>query len=227
MAADNALIRNLGRIPWSLVSFGVAAYFGWQYYDLTQSENSPLTVKKAEIESGRTEVEALQVRLSEVEKFKKSLDARRSSLESAKAMLEERKAAVPEELDPVEFTRMVSRKAEDVGLRVVSLQPGERERKEYYQEHPFQLEFTGVYIQVYRFLQDLAAVPMIVRVEEFSMKPIGTDSARYVPLRGTMKLAAFSYLKSEVDALAPAGAGSGSAGPSPSSAPAPGQGGGE
>jgi Tfp pilus assembly protein PilO len=201
MANDNALVRAVGRIPFGLVTFGIALYFGWQFYDLTQSAESPLATKRAEIDATKQEVEGLSQRLQEVEKFARSLNERRQRLAAIKGELEARKEAVPEELDPVDFTRTVTRMAEDVGLRVSSMQPEGRVRGEYYVAHPFALEFSGVYIQVFQLFQQLAALPMIVRIDSFSLKPEGSLASRFVPLRGSLRLAAFSYVKSEADAV--------------------------
>ena len=51
MGADSVLMRLLSRIPYGLIAFGIAAYFGYQYWFFNYSDESELLQKRASIEA--------------------------------------------------------------------------------------------------------------------------------------------------------------------------------
>jgi Tfp pilus assembly protein PilO len=106
-----------------------------------------------------------------------------------------------ENLDLPEFMKTVLTEARRVGLFVVSLRPAGSTEKEYYGEHVFDFAFRGVFVQMMLFLDHMANVQKIVRVDNFNIRPRGSTSGRYVEIDGTVQLKAYRYIASKADSL--------------------------
>jgi Tfp pilus assembly protein PilO len=115
--------------------------------------------------------------------------------------LEQMKARLSDQLDVPAFIKLVSNEAARVGLRVVGIKPGEPKphSESFYTEHPFDLEFRSVYPQLLIYLNRLATMETIVRVDKFSVGSAGSPTAQFVELSGKIELKTYKYLLSTAD----------------------------
>lgn len=224
-----ALLGPLSRVPWSLIGFAILMLFGWQYYDFMNNETSELNQEKARVVGIREEISKKNQKLKDVETFKQTVVERRRKIDELRAELESKKLAVSESVDAAEFMGVLNAQARRVGLEVMRLEPGQSTSKELYAEHPFRLSFRGVYVQFLVFLERLAKLEKIVRVDRFDVKPSAKAqvSRSLVELEGQMEMKVYRYVSSAADTMpdsvksvgaAPAGS------PAPAASPAGGGG---
>jgi len=198
-----SILGPLGRIPWSLIGFGIVLYFGWQYYDFENNEQSELNQEKARVVSIREDIDRKNKKLKEVEAFKQTVFDRRRKIDEMRAELDAKKLAVSERVDAAEFMGVLNGQARRVGLEVMRLEPGQSATKELYAEHPFKLSFRGVFVQFLVFLERLAKLDKIVRVDRFDVRPSSKAqvSRSLVELEGQLEMKVYRYVNSAADSL--------------------------
>jgi type IV pilus assembly protein PilO len=199
----DAILIPLARLPWTLLAFGIAGWFAYDYYTFFNSADSPLQIEKNQIVELQSEVKAKAAKLQEVEQFRRTLDQRKQQLAEMVAQLNEKKSAVSEKFDAAEFINLVSTEARRVGLDVIRLEPQTTVTKELYAEHPFRLVFRGVYVQFLVFLERISSLQKIVRIDEFDVSPSknAQPGKSLVELEGRMALKVYRYVNSEADAI--------------------------
>jgi Tfp pilus assembly protein PilO len=189
------------RIPISLIMVLWAGWLGYEYWTFTTAPESPLLQKQAEVDSVKKENLALQVKLKQANDFFKSLDVKKTELRKLAQNLEELKGTLSTNVDIPGFTKMLVTEANRVGLHVLGLRPKEIVSREYYQEQPFELTFRGVYVQLLVYLDRLANVQNIVRVDFFDIHPVSSSAARFVELEGTVQVNAYKYIGTKADEI--------------------------
>lgn len=178
-------------------------YFGWQYYDFLNNEQSDLNVEKARVVSIREDIGKKNQKLKDVEAFKQTVVERRRKIDELRAELETKKLAVSETVDAAEFMGVLNANARRVGLEVMRLEPGQSTAKELYAEHPFKLSFRGVFVQFLVFLERLAELKKIVRIDRFAVKPSPKAQVNrsLVELEGQMEMKVYRYVNSAADMM--------------------------
>jgi type IV pilus assembly protein PilO len=192
----------LDKVPIMVVLVLCLMWLGWDYYTFTSDDASPWIMKQREIEGLKTENEKLQTKVKQANEFLKSLESKKAELRKLAEDLDSMKGTVSETLDVPEFMKTTLTEARRVGLIVVKLQPSAAMSKEFYAEQPFDFSFRGVYVQLMAFLDHMANIQKIVRVDNFSVKPVSSSSSRYVELEGTVQIKAYRYLTSKADSIA-------------------------
>jgi Tfp pilus assembly protein PilO len=202
MNAD-ALLLPLARIPWSIVGLLVGLWFGWDYYQFETSSESELNLEKARIGELRQEVTLKTTKLQEVEQFRRTVDQRRAQLSEMTARLNEKRLAVSEKFDAAEFVGVINTEARRVGLEVIKLDPQSSSQNELYAEHPFKLVFRGVFVQFLVFMERIANLQKIVRVDQFDVGPARSarTSQALVELEGNLELKVYRYLSTSADSI--------------------------
>ena len=200
---SEAILGPLSRIPWSLIGFAILLFFGWQYYDFMNNETSALNQEKARVAEIRNEIDRNNQKLKDVESFKQTVVERRRKIDELRAELESKKLAVSESVDAAEFMGVLNAQARRVGLEVMRLEPSQSTAKELYAEHPFKLSFRGVFVQFLVFLERLAKLDKIVRVDRFDVKPSAKAqvSRSLVELEGQMEMKVYRYVNSAADTM--------------------------
>lgn len=193
----------LERIPWSLVAI---AYIGigigfLDLYPFFEGDDSPLKKKQAEVQDLDLELAALRKKVQSGREFVASLEQKKSDLRKLVGELAEMKGSISDETDIPAFITMISTEAKKVGLMVLGIQPQAPKHSEYYDEQPFDLEVRGVYVQLLVLLERLANTQHIVRIENLELKPVGSQTARFVELVGKLQVKTFRYAKGKADEI--------------------------
>lgn len=213
----------LEKVPTTVLLAAYLAFLGFDYYNFTNDPASELNVKKGELQAVQADVAKLRTRVKQANEFLKTLDLKRAELRRLAQDLQDTKASLTETLDVPGFMNQVLTEAQRVGLKIVSIKPGENSRHEYYAQQVFDLNFRGVFIQLVGFLDRLSNLQKIVRADNFAIKPISPAYGKFVELEGTLQLKTYRYIGSKADDLARGSSGEHSA-PVPSGA-APAKGG--
>lgn len=214
---DNARLKEfLNKLPVGLLVGLYVLYLGYEYWSFTNDGASELVSRQAEVSRLEGEVKQLQGKLKQGQEFFRSLDAKKIQLRELAQKLDAAKGTLTNEVDVGAFVKLTTTEAKKVGLTVLGIRPDATEKKEFYEEQKFLMAFRGVYVQLLVFLDRLANLQNIVRADNFSLKPRGSQSAEYVELDGTIELKVYRYLPSKADEIgrgepggsAPAAAGS-------------------
>ena len=81
------------------------------------------------------------------------------------------------------------------GLEFELFKPGKEKPAEFYAELPIQIKVDGTYHDFGRFVSDVAALPRIVTLEDFSIKPIKDKGSGNLVMEATAKT--YRYLDEE------------------------------
>jgi Tfp pilus assembly protein PilO len=197
----------LGKVPWTMVQ---GAFLIYTAYDLINfkgdvpmmpNPQSPLYQKKQEVENAAKENQKLRDKEKEMKEFVKNLSLQKDKIRQLASSLKDMKATLPETLDEAELTKTLYTEAKKVGLVVVGLKPLEETKRDFYAEQVFEFEFRGIFAQSMMFLERLTSLQKIIKSQSLYLKPISSQSDRFVELKGTVKVVAFSYLRSTADDL--------------------------
>lgn len=185
----------------------IAAYFGWDYYSFTTDPSSPLGVRVATREQKKIEIVETEKKVAEAREFYKNLEKKRDELRKLSTELATMKSTLTENNDVPAFMKLVLNEGKRVGLVVTSLSPLPSQKKQYYIEQPFDLNFQGVYVQLIAFLDRLAQAERIVRIDDFLVRPRGNSprTGKFIDLEGTIKVRTYVYLGTTEDDVATSG----------------------
>lgn len=195
------LKERLEKFPITLL---LVLFLGYLAYDYSVFMNDPaslLTAKKTELKGAKEINNKIQERVKQANEYVRNLEAKTAEIRRLAVELEGMKATLTESLDVPGFMKMAITEAKKVGLVVLGLKPTALNKSEYYVEQAFELNFRGVYVQLLVFLDRLSQAQKIVRVDNFSIKPKGGGSSRYVELEGTVQIKTYYYLGSKADEL--------------------------
>ncbi len=207
MTTVEKIAQYTGKVPWTMVQ---GAFLLYTAYDLINfkgdfpvlpNPQSPLYQKKQEVENEARENQRLRDKEREMKEFVKNLSLQKDKIRQLASSLKEMKATLPETLDEAELTKTLYTEAKKVGLVVVGLKPLEETKRDFYSEQVFEFEFRGIFAQAMMFLERLTSLQKIIKSQSLNLKPISSQSDRFVELRGTVKIVAFSYLRSQADEL--------------------------
>lgn len=217
---NEKLKELLQKVPWQALLVVYLLLQGWAYYEFTTSPESPLIQKQGQIVEAKKEITALGAKLKSAQEFFRSLDQKRAEIRALTQALDEMKNALTEELDVPAFVKLVATEAKKLGVNVASIRPTTSKEHEYYIEQAFDLNFSCVYVQLVVFLERIASLEKIVRIDDMLIRRLGSSTAQYVELGGTLQLKAYKYLGSKADDVARAGGSDGKGDPAPGGAPA-------
>lgn len=204
---QDKLKETLDKIPVGLLVACFIGYLGWDYYTFTNASDSPLIIKHSELESVKKENAALTAKVNAANDFFKHLEQKREEVRRLAQQLDDLKTTVPSEVDVPGFMKTVLTEAKRVGINVFSIKPAPITNAEYYEEHPFDLGFRGVYVQLVVFLEHLANLQNIARVDSVDIHPVGNSSSKYVELEGSVQIKTYRYLGTKADNVIKSGAG--------------------
>jgi Tfp pilus assembly protein PilO len=191
----------LDKIPAMLLLAAVLGYLGYGHYEFVSDPSSPLLQKKAQVTAAQAQKTDLQNKIKSAQEFFQTLEKRRVELRALAKELEGIKVTLSETLDIGALIKTVVGEAAKVGLSVSGIKPTDLKESEYYSEQSFALGFHGVYVQLVVFLERIANLDKIIRVDNFEMKVVSSPTAQYVSLDGTLQLKSYRYKASKADDL--------------------------
>ena len=198
---SNVIKDLLEKIPVGLLAFVYLAYIGYQYYDFRSNPSSPYVEKMKVLTDAQELNKKSNLKLKEVQEFIKHLNDKKVELRELSKTLQDVKGSLPEYLDVPKFMKTVVTEAKRVGMTIMSLSPSGSENKEYYTEQNFKMEFRTAFVQYLAFLQRIANVNDIVRIENFEMSSVGNARNKFVEISGKLEIKTYRYLASKADSL--------------------------
>jgi Tfp pilus assembly protein PilO len=178
-----------------------AGYLGYNYYNFTHGPESPLIAKKNEVESINQETEKIKKRLAEVDSFVKALESKKEEIRAIAKKLDESQTTLSDSFDVPSFMQTAVGEARKIGLKISSIRPTGSDKKEYFGEQSFGLNFQGTYSQVLLYFSRMTQLQSIIRVDNFSLRPTSQKPGMMVQLEGTVTLRGFYYVRSKADEI--------------------------
>ena len=200
---SDGLKNLLQKLPVGLLLILYVGYLGFDLYDFTYGTSSPLVQMRQQIEQTKQENVKTGEKLKIAQDFLRTLDLKKGQLRRMAEELDGMKATLTETLDVPSLMKMLVTEAKKIGLTVSSLRPTEASRSQFYAEQGFELNYRGVYVQLLVFLDRISKSQKVVRVEDFSMRPVGSSLSRYVELQGTVQIKAYHYIGGGSSELSP------------------------
>ncbi len=195
------LTEAINRIPFLLLLLGYLGSLGYDYYTFIDDAGSPLGLKKAELVAAKSSNAKVLIKLTELEKFARSLEVKKVELRQMVEEFHQVSGALSDRLDTPLFMKMIITEAKKVGLKVESMKPKGSSEKEFYSETIFSFSYRGVFGQLLVFLQRLASTTEIVRIDEIDLKTSSSSSARFVEIKGDLEIRTYTYLTAKADAM--------------------------
>lgn len=214
------------KLPLTPLLAAWALYLGYDMYGFYHDADSPLLIKQGEVAAAADEVAKLKDKVKTLNDFVQSLEYKKAELRALAQQLEETKAVLVENQDQSDMKKILLTEAKRSGLQVTSIVPltspqGDRKAEEYYTSQRFELKSMGVYFQYVAFLDRIANLQKIIHVQSAVFTSDTPPTSKYVELKSTMNLKAFSYLPTHADEISKASMSGASQNPvSPAGVPA-------
>lgn len=195
-------LREMIRFWAPLIGLVFAAYYAYDYYYVfEQDPGSALAAKKNQITEIKNQNIILDKKVKKLEEFIRQVESKKEEVRSIAQQLAESREVLSDNVQISEFMKMLISEAKRAGLSILSIIPSSKIQQEYYAVVPVEVKFHGVYAQIFTFMNRLANLQRIVRVDRFSMKPVSAASKKYVELEGSLEIKTFAYIGSQADQI--------------------------
>ncbi|MBI3558147.1 MAG: type 4a pilus biogenesis protein PilO [Deltaproteobacteria bacterium] len=191
--------KLLARLPILAVGLLYCCYLAYDHYDWMNSSASELGMKKASVVSAKTEFETMKKKLSSGEDFFKNLDAIRERIKALTLQLDSTKTSLSGDIDIANFVRIITLEVNKLNFQIKGIKPEQEKKLDYYVEVPFIVNLKGAYVQILVFFDRVSKFQQVIRISDFSLKPTGNPSSKFVELDATVKLVSYKYLGSSAD----------------------------
>ena len=181
----------------------IIGYFGFDYYTFFNDPSSPLLQKKEEVSALNQSIEEKRKKREEAKQFFTTLETKKAEVRSLVEQLSQMKQTLSENSDVSLFSKYLFTEAKKIGLTMSSLTPGMPLKQPFYEELPFQISFSGMFVQVVAFLERVSQADRIVRIESISLRPKGGQviGTKFVELEGNALIKTFLYLGTSEDKM--------------------------
>ena len=195
------LQKILARLPILAMGLLYCCYLTYDHYDWMNSAGSDLGLKKAQVISDKTEFDAMKKKLTSGEDFFKNLDAIRERIKALTVQLDSTKTSLSGDIDIANFVRIITLEVNKLNFQIKGIKPEAEKKSDYYIEVPFTVNLKGAYVQILVFFDRVAKFQQVIRISDFTLRPSGNASTKFVELDASVKLVAYKYLGSTADEI--------------------------
>lgn len=161
------LIRALIKLP---VILWIAAIAGYLYYSHITWQTEQFEPLKGQIETTKTQLEALQRQNREAETFEKERDQRFQELQSLAEEFNKALEKLPKSSDTPGLLSNLAEISDRVGVEFTSFEPGTSALNGFLMETPFRIQLKGTFVQIMSFMDEVAHLKRIVAGKNLSFK---------------------------------------------------------
>ncbi len=194
-------METINKIPFNIIVIVVLAYLGYQFYDFELGAQGARAMHQAAITAKTAEIEQFKKKKIEAEKFYSQLESKRQELYRLIDDLNGMQASLSDGLEVPAMIKLLVTEAKNTGIKVDRIEPGAKKEKEFYLEQEFRLTVRGTYVQVVTFLDRVAHLKRILRIEGFDLAPKNQSSSKYIISEAKLSVRAYQYAKSKADDL--------------------------
>lgn len=186
-----------------VIFFAYLAYLGIEFYQFQFSSDGQVIMHETSMNQARTELESVKLKLDDAKRFMKSLEVKKEELRNQFKKLTEYQGMLSEDLDVPSLIKILLMEAKRIQLKVDRIEPGRKTPKDYYLEQEFRVNIRGTFEQFVLFAQRTSQLQRILRIESFSLKPIGDETSKALSqLSGQLSIRAYQYTSSREDSMA-------------------------
>lgn len=193
-------MERLKNFPFMLLFLLYAFYTAYVIYEFNFMEDGAVMKHQAEMTGLNNEISGLRRKLAEGQKFLKSLEDKKADLQAQVKKLSEYQGALSEAPDVPNLIRTLISEAKQIELKVTKIEPGVKTQKEYYLEQEFKVEVQGSFQQIALFAQRVSKLQRILRIEAWSLKPMGAGR-HFIKVLGNLSIRAYQYTISKEDTI--------------------------
>jgi Tfp pilus assembly protein PilO len=195
------MIQGLTKIPFWLFVLGFAAWLGYGLYQFEFAADGAHEMHIAQVAAIQAEINTIKEKIVQAEDFFKKLEAKKQDLKLLMVRLSELQATLSESLEVPALVNLLVTESNAVGIRIEKIEPGEVTKKDFTIEREFKLSVRGTYAQIVYFLEKLANVRRIIRVEGFDLKPRNPSTSKYIITEANLSVRAYQYALDKADEI--------------------------
>lgn len=184
------LVRRIEKVPPLYKFIVMIIIVGAVLFALVQFARAPKIAERDKLVKENIEV---QKKLNTLRDIVKNMDKHRREYAEMQEVLLDVLKKLPESKDIPNLLRSVTSVSEETRLKVKFFEPKEIKTKEFYQELPFEMKFSGSFHNVAYFFDGIRKMERLVNVTNISLASKGNVSRP--ELEGTCSANAYVYSK--------------------------------
>jgi len=141
--------------------------------------------KLQDLDNARQQETQLRHRFEQKQHLAANLHAYQAQLDQMRKDLGHLLRRLPSRTEIDALLRDVSQTAQEDGLSQKLFQPGQEKNESFYAEKQIQMEYTGSYQQVAKFVSDVSSLPRIVTLRDFAIHPVKKGDGSVLDFRVT------------------------------------------
>ncbi len=193
------MIQAITKIPFWLFVAMFATWMGYGLYQFEFAADGAHAQHTTQIAAIQTEINTIKEKIVQAEEFFKKLEAKKQDLKLLMSRLTELQVTLSETLEVPALVNLLVNESNAVGIRIEKIEPGEVSKKDFTIEREFKLTVRGTYSQIVYFLEKLATVKRIIRVEGFDLKPRNPSTSKYIITEANLSVRAYQYALDKAD----------------------------
>jgi len=196
-------MEKLKNIPFFLLFILYLGWLGVQTYQFEFSSEGAVEMHKTKINTLKSDIAGLKKKVVEAKEFEKSLDTNKEDLRKKVKKMFEYEAMFSERIDVPNLMKLLLTEARRVDLKLEKIEPLPQALKEFYIEQEFKMKLNGDYIKMLLFMQRIAQMQRLMRVNDVELVALSNASASSSQkLSGTFSIKAYRYTNSKEDTMA-------------------------
>jgi Tfp pilus assembly protein PilO len=197
------MIERIKNFPFMLIFLVYFFYVAYQVYEFNFMDDGAVSKHQSEMSGIHGEIESLKRKLTEGQKFLKSLEDKKADLQAQVRRLSEFQGALSEAPDVPNLIKTLITEAKQIELTVSRIEPGKKTQREYYLEQEFRVEVRGSFQQITLFAQRVSRLQRILRIEAWTLRPAqnATSNKNYIKIVGDLSVRAYQYTISKEDTI--------------------------
>ena len=199
------MIEKLRNLPIMLLFLLYLGYLGYQYLEFAYFSDGAVEQHKGLLNGAKTEVDNLHKKLTEGQKFLKSVELKKAEIQDEVKKLGNYQGALSEVLDVPSMIKLIFTEAKKSDLKVDRIEPGKKNQKIYYLEQEFNLDVRGSFQNLVLFTQRISQLQRILRIEAYSLKQIDPSTTRSPQVISHLSVRAYQYTLSKEDQIGKGG----------------------
>jgi Tfp pilus assembly protein PilO len=177
----NRLKAFLEKLRWPTVILLIAAFTGFSFYNLDQTE---IESREGRIETEKSQITVLQRQIAEAKEFERQFAEKKKRYAELVKELQKLQGALPRQFYLPDLLSDIINEAKQLEIEIVSLKPDDRENsEELYNSLGFEIETKGTFLQFFLFMDRIANMKRLVNV--WKMEVDKDNERKNVTLGGT------------------------------------------
>lgn len=184
--------------PWllPLVLFLFFTYLGLDYYAFEFNADSTLNQKRKNRQELEKKITDEKMALQKMVQDSQTQSEKSKQYSALKEAVQKEQGKLPRTLSTPQLMQTTLEEAKKKGLSIVSLKPTGDEKWDHHIEHTFEMEWHGLFPQIFQFLSSLEGLPTQLRVSGFSAQ-VAQFKTEHPQLEGRLEIKYYEISNTE------------------------------